>query len=361
MDHLALLNGAKACDGFTKLLLAAAGNTGNTQDLTAADVEIHIADGNRTLVVADGNIPQLQKRTGLVHDRPVNVQIHLMAHHPFRQCLLVGVGCIDGGDILTLAQNRHPVRNVHNLIELMGNDDDGVALILHPAQHPEELVDFLHRQNCGGLIENDDPGAVVQHLDDLQGLLFGYGHIINFLSGIDLEAELFCHGFDLGIAVLFQRQTGLFLAHPDIVCSGKHIHQLEVLMHHADTQFLGIFRRIDGYLFPVHKNLTAVRLVNTGKHVHQCCLAGTIFAKQSQNFTGLDIQLHIFIGHHAAEGLCNSLQLDGILLCHGLFLLFYPISFQRHETENPASFLFPAFDAKPGRPMAGPVNIRSSQ
>ena len=35
--------------------------------------------------------------------------------------------------------------------------------------------------------------------------------------------------------------------------------------------------------------------------------------------------------------------------------------FQRHETENSASFLFPAFDAKPGRPMAGPVNIRSSQ
>ena len=65
----------------------------------------------------------------------------------------------------------------------MGDDDDGVALGLHPAQHGEELVDLLHRQNGGGLVEDDDPGAVAEHLDDLQGLLLGNGHIVDDYSG----------------------------------------------------------------------------------------------------------------------------------------------------------------------------------
>ena len=202
----------------------------------------------------------------------------------------------------------------------MGDDDDGVSLLLHTAQHRKELLDLLHRQNGGGLVQNDDLGAVIQHLDNLQGLLFRHGHVLDLLFGVDVKPKLFGHGLDLGIAVLFQQKARLLLAHPDVVRGREHLHQLEVLMDHADPQALGLLGGVDGHGLALHEDLASVGLVNAGEHIHQRSLARAVLAQQRQDLAPAQGQVYILVGHHASEGLGNPPHFNGVFLRHGITL-----------------------------------------
>ena len=137
MDHQAGLDRTKASDGLAQLLLTTAGDPRYTQDLAAPDIKAHLINGHRALIVLDGQVPDLKQRPSFFHHRPVNVQVDLPAHHPLRKSLLVGLSGVDRGDILALAQNGHTIRDVHHLIKLMCDDDDGVSVLLHPPQHGE--------------------------------------------------------------------------------------------------------------------------------------------------------------------------------------------------------------------------------
>ena len=108
-----------------------------------------------------------------------------------------------------------------------------------------------------------------------------------------------------------------------------------MLVNHADSKPLGIFRGINGNLFSVDEYLPFVRLINTGEHIHQCGLTGTVFSQQCQNLTGFHVQLHIVVRNHTAKGFGKALQLDGILLRHGVLLLLSSrFITQKPETGN---------------------------
>ena len=171
MDHLAALDGPQAGDGLAQLLLAAAGDAGHPQDFAPPEVEAHMVDGGGALVAFDGQVPDFQEGPGLLHHRPLDVQLHLPAHHVLGELLLAGGGGVHGTDVLPLPEDGHPVADLQHLVELVGDDDDGVARSLHAAEHIEEPGRLLHGEDGGGFVQDDDLGPVVQHLDDLQGLL----------------------------------------------------------------------------------------------------------------------------------------------------------------------------------------------
>ena len=152
MDHLAALDGPQAGDGLTQLLLAAARDAGHAQDLAAPDIEVHPVDGHGPLVDADGQVPDLQQGAGLFHHGALDVQVHLVAHHELGELLLIGLGGVYGGDVLPLAEDGDPVGDLQHLVELVGDDDDGVALRLHAAEHVEELGCLLDGKDGGGLV-----------------------------------------------------------------------------------------------------------------------------------------------------------------------------------------------------------------
>ena len=72
---------------------------------------------------------------------------------------------------MALAQHRHPVGQGLHLVHLVGDDDDGLARVAHVAQYGEELVRLLGGEDGGGLVQDEDVRAAVEHLDDLDGLL----------------------------------------------------------------------------------------------------------------------------------------------------------------------------------------------
>ena len=58
------------------------------------------------------------------------------------------------------------------------------------AQRTEELVDLLGHEHGRRLVEDEDVGAAVQDLEDLDALLVADAEIAHQFVGVDLEAVL---------------------------------------------------------------------------------------------------------------------------------------------------------------------------
>ena len=213
--------------------------------------------------------------------------------------------------MLPFAEDGNPVGNVHHLVELMGDDDDGMALFLHPAQHGEELIDLLHSEHGGWLVQDDDLGPIIEHLDDLQGLLFRHGHVGHLFPGVDVKAKAPGYLSDLLIPVPAQQRPGLFRPHPDVVRSGQYIHQLKVLVDHTDAQPLGVLGGGNDGRLALHPDGAAVRRIDAGQHIHQGGLARAVFPQQRQDLSMAQVQVHVPVGHHAAKGLGDAPHFHG--------------------------------------------------
>lgn len=90
-----------------------------------------------------------------------------MTDHHIGQRLLVGILGENVSDVLALAQNRDAVRHIQHLVELVGDDDQRLAVGFHVAHDLEELICLLRGQNRGRFVENQDIGAAIEHLDNL--------------------------------------------------------------------------------------------------------------------------------------------------------------------------------------------------
>ena len=63
-------------------------------------------------------------------------------------------------------QNGHAVGDLHDLIELVGDENDGVSLLFQVDELLEQLLGLLCRQHGGGFIQDEDECASNQRLDE---------------------------------------------------------------------------------------------------------------------------------------------------------------------------------------------------
>ena len=74
-------------------------------------------------------------------------------------------------DRLSAAERRDPVGDLEHLVQLVRDEDDRRALPRQRADDLEELVRLLRRQHGGRLVEDQDLGAAIERLQDLDALL----------------------------------------------------------------------------------------------------------------------------------------------------------------------------------------------
>jgi len=184
----------------------------------------------------------------------------------------------------TIAEHRHPVGHVHDLVELVGDDDQGLAVCLHIPHDIEEPVRLLGGQHGGGLIQDQDVCAPVEDLDDLHRLLLRHGHVVDLLVGINGKTIFLTDLQDFGGGGL-QIQLALSVQpQDDVFRCGEHVHQLEVLVDHADAAGKGVLGGGNGGGLAVHQDLPFVREVDAGQHIHQCGLAAAVLPQQGEDF-----------------------------------------------------------------------------
>ena len=203
------------------------------------------------------------------------------ADHHGRQLLRRGVGGLDRADVLALAQHRAAVRDRHDLGELVGDEEDALALGGEVAHDLHELVDLLRGEDGGRLVEDQDLVFAVEHLEDLGALLHTDGDVLNERVGVNVQAVLLAQGEDLfaGLGLLQKAVLRGLHAHDDVVEHGEAFHQLEVLVDHADAERIGIVRVLDGHDLAVLLDGALLGLVQTEEHAHERGLARAVFAQ----------------------------------------------------------------------------------
>ena len=88
-----------------------------------------------------------------------------------------------------VAEHRHLVGDLEQLVHLMGDVDDARALILERTDDPEQVLDLAFRQRRGWLIHDQDVGIVGDGLRDLDHLPVGDREVAHFRFRIEGNVE----------------------------------------------------------------------------------------------------------------------------------------------------------------------------
>ena len=137
---------------------------------------------------------------------------------------------------------------------------------------------------------------------------------------INLKAVLFGQGADVALHLPHVQPQLSRKAQNDVFGRGQHVHQLKMLMNHADAQSEGVLGRADDHLAALHIDMARVRKINAGQHVHQRRLAAAVLAQHAQNFAAAHGQVHVLIGDHRAEMLGDAAHLDHCVGLQGFSL-----------------------------------------
>ena len=197
----------------------------------------------------------------------------------------------------------------------MGDDDDGLAVGDQVLHDREQLIDLLLRQDCRRFIQDQDLGAAVEGLEDLDALLHADRNIPDLGIRLDLESVLLDDLADIlaGLAHVDADPCRPGLGTQDYVLRDREIlHQHKVLVHHADAVFDRGRRIFDIDLFAVDIDLALVRLIQTVQDVHQCTLAGAVLAEDRMDRSPLHVEINVGQRIEGTKPLGDSMHLYSI-------------------------------------------------
>ena len=302
--------------GINKFRLAVAVDTGDADDLARADAERHVLDG--IVLVNLGGDRQMLDRQNLaarLKRALFDMEIDVSADHHSGQFLRRGMRSFDRADALALAQNGDAVGDLHDLVQLVGDKEDALALGREVFHDLHEFLDFLRRQNGRRLVEDQDLVVAVEHFENFGALLHTDGDILNDCIGIDVQTVFLRQRENLFARVLLLQEAHFVRlnAENDVVEDREALDQLEVLMHHADAEFVCVVRVADLDLAAVLVDLALLRLVQTEQDAHERRFARAVFAEQGMNFSLFQLQGNVVVGDDSGETFCDVQHLNRVI------------------------------------------------
>ena len=247
---------------------------------------------------------QLQRHiaqlAGLVH-RGLGVAA---AHHKTGDGLRRSVGNIAGLNKASIPQDRVAVRDGKYLVHFVGDEDEGLALLLQSPHNTEQMLDLRVVQRGGRLVQNKELRIGVKCLCDLQQLLFAGLQLVYQGVGVDIHAQvahqlarLLQHGPLIQRAQLGQQ----FFAKKNVLVHLQIVKQVQLLVYKGDTC---LFCPLDGnvmHLLSVKLDLALIPLMHTRQDVHQCGLTGAVLSQQRVYFPALHGKINVRKHFHTGE------------------------------------------------------------
>ena len=168
---------AHAGDGLQQFALPVAGDAGDADDLARTNREGDIATRSTPRASTTERFVDLEQRRAGRLLGLLDAQEHAPPHHQLGQFRRRGVGRLEGRHHLAAAHDRDAIRDRHDLAQLVGDENDGLALLLERAQQLEQRIGLGRREHGGGLVENEDVRAAIERFQDLDALLQADGEI----------------------------------------------------------------------------------------------------------------------------------------------------------------------------------------
>ena len=321
---VAARDAVKPRDALDQLRLPVAVDACDADDLTRAHVKADVFNSRFLMQMGrHRKIAHLEDRRAGVTFVFDDLKLHRSADHHSGQLLLGDVRRVDRADAFSLAQNRHAVRHRHDLVELVRDKQNRLAVGGKALHDLHQLVDLLRGEYRRRLVKDQDLVVAVEHLEDLHALLHADRDVLDLRVEIDMQ-PVFLGQRSHGAACLFLLQEAELRglgAENDVVEDGEHVDQLEVLMHHADAERGGVVGVIDLHDLAVFEDLAALGPVQPEQHRHQRGLARAVLAEQGVNLAAPQRQRHIIVGHDAGKHLGDVPHLDDVvtlicILCH---------------------------------------------
>src|SRR5690606_15782389 len=178
---------ADAADGFDQFRLAVAGDTGDADDFASLDVEADVLDDGAAAAVPDRQVAHREHDVAGRGFALLDTQENTAADHQLGKFLDGGVLRRARGDQLALPHDGDIVCDRHDLAQLVGDEDDGFSLGLQLGEDAKEVVSLGRRQHAGRFVEDQDVGAAIERLEDLDALLQADREVFDDRVGIDLK------------------------------------------------------------------------------------------------------------------------------------------------------------------------------
>ncbi len=141
-----------------------------------------------------------------------------------------------GGRHDPAAHDRDPVGDGQDLAQLVADEDDAAAVGGHRAERAEQLVHLLRGEHRGRLVHDQDPGAAVEQLEDLDPLLLTDRELPDLGPRVDPQSELGGQPGDLGFrSARVQAEPGRVQSEQDVLGDRLRGDQREMLVDHAQT------------------------------------------------------------------------------------------------------------------------------
>ena len=195
----------------------------------------------------------------------------------------------------------------------MGNEDDGFPFVAETAQHVEERVSLLWRQNGGRFVQNENLRAAVERLEDLHALLESDRQLGD--DGVERHSERVVAGelfeFPPRAGESAREQRATLDTEDDVFEHREILHEHEMLVNHADARKDRVLRRAEIDAATMHVNLAGVGPVKSVDDIHQRRLARTVFTDEPVDTAGRDGKAQGPVGVDGAETLVDGAQLEG--------------------------------------------------
>ena len=196
------------------------------------------------------------------------------------------------------------------LVELVGDEDHRLALLLQAREDLRELCDALRGEHRRRLVEDQHTGAAPERLDDLDLLLVAEGEVGRASVRVDLDAEHRGQLCQTGTRSRLVEPHAARVAEHQVLEHGQRRDQRGVLVDGADPELERHARRDDLGLAPLDQDAPGVGPLEPGEDPDQRRLARAVLAQQAVDFAALEREVDVVVREHAWERLRDPPELD---------------------------------------------------
>ncbi len=151
----------------------------------------------------------------------------------------------------------------------MGDEDHALSFFDKVAHDLHQLIDLLRSEHRRRLVKNKNLRIPIEHFQDLHPLLHPDGDVLDDHVRIDIQAIPGGKvGDPTGCGFSVEDKPALF-PEDDVFSDGEVVNQLEVLVHHADSQVVCIVGVPDLNLLSANLDRPFIGLVEPEKDAHQ--------------------------------------------------------------------------------------------
>jgi len=220
-------------------------------------------------------------------------------HHPpddavFRHLVLFHVQRLDG---LAVAQDGDAVRHLHDLVQLVGNDDGGDAPLLELFDEAQQIFAVFLVERGGRLVEDEELHFLGQRLGDLHQLLLADAEMGHQRARIFVQPHKFkqLSGADDRLVPVDDEAPLAFVAEKNVFRYGQPGDEIEFLVDDDDAQLLALLDVPELAHFSPEQDFALIGAVgvDAAQHLHERGFPGAVLAAEGVDFAFPHLQVDV--------------------------------------------------------------------